>query len=344
MMRVCFIITKSIVGGAQKWVKDQVSILEEDFTTFVVTNKSGWLTEELSVSNILLDERIEKTLSLKFLFRLASYIKDNEIDIIVASSANAGVYARLIKLLCKVKVVYVSHGWSALYRGSVFRMIFSKIELFLSYFTDKIICVSNSDYNNAKNIIGIEDNKLELIENKIFPNKHRNSSGNSQEIRILTVARLDMPKRVDLLLLAMRDIKATLFIVGDGPQRNQLEKLAKDNSLENVKFLGEIKGFKDFSDYDIFVLVSDSEGLPMSALEALSANLPIVLSDVGGCSDLIDGNGVLVSNDIQSIIKGITEVIENYTIMSQNSEIIYNKKFNLALNKYDYIKFYMSLI
>ncbi|WP_137593636.1 glycosyltransferase, partial [Escherichia coli] len=64
-----------------------------------------------------------------------------------------------------------------------------------------------------------------------------------------------------------------------------------------------------------FVLTSDSEGLPMSALEAASAGLPMLLSDVGGCSELIDNlnpNGILYNNEIESICEAIKKLIRDY--------------------------------
>ena len=92
-----------------------------------------------------------------------------------------------------------------------------------------------------------------------------------------------------------------LHIVGDGSQRNYLESITH----KNVIFHGEIDGFNDFKNYDIFSLISDSEGLPLSALEAMSSGLPIILSDVGGCFELINENGILVKNNVDEIKKAI---------------------------------------
>lgn len=73
-------------------------------------------------------------------------------------------------------------------------------------------------------------------------------------------------------------------------------------------FLGEINNFNDYLNYDIFILSSDSEGLPMSALEAASAGLPIILSNVGGCNELIitennNSNGFTFNNTVQDLEK-----------------------------------------
>jgi glycosyltransferase involved in cell wall biosynthesis len=155
--------------------------------------------------------------------------------------------------------------------------------------------------------------------------------------KILTVARLDIPKRVDLLIEAIKNLQNTeLHIVGDGKLKIQLEKIYCDN----VFFHGEIDGFDDFASYDLFALISDSEGLPLSALEAMSVGLPIVLSDVGGCYELIDKNGMLVINEADEIRKAIVNCLKNKEIMGQNSLSLFNQEYNLENSKSIYLNYY----
>jgi glycosyltransferase involved in cell wall biosynthesis len=101
-----------------------------------------------------------------------------------------------------------------------------------------------------------------------------------------------------------------LDIVGDGEFYNEL--VSRYSDCENIKFLGEITSFNKFDQYDVFVLTSDSEGLPMSALEAATAGLPLVLSDVGGCNEIIDGNGLLVTNSESSLVSALENIFTNY--------------------------------
>ena len=99
----------------------------------------------------------------------------------------------------------------------------------------------------------------------------------------------------------------------------------------------------NFKNYDIFALISESEGLPLSALEAMSAGLPLILSNVGGCSELIYDNGVLVENNIDDIHNGIIKTIQNIENYSLNSKLLFDRKFNLSKNKVDYISFYKDI-
>jgi glycosyltransferase involved in cell wall biosynthesis len=91
-------------------------------------------------------------------------------------------------------------------------------------------------------------------------------------------------------------------------------------------------------------LISDSEGLPLSAVEAMSAGLPVVLSNVGGCVDLVDKNGVLVENSIEDIKRGLSEVIDNFESFSKKSIELYEKDYNLLRSKDIYINYYNSFI
>lgn len=339
MKNIMFIITKSENGGAQKWTKEQIEILE-NYNTFLVTNVEGWLTKSSTVCDILIDINIEKRISVKFFYKLLIFVKKNKINLVIASSANAGIYARLLKIFLKdLKVIYVSHGWSSIYNGGRLKNIYNFIERKLSILSDSILCISNKDYLNAEKIIKINKNKLKLITNKINPICNTKKCKN-KKIKILTVSRLVPPKRIDLIIKSIQNFDLELHIVGDGYLRKTLES----NEHKNIFFHGEINGFNDFSSYDIFILISESEGLPLSALEAMSVGLPVIISDVGGCSELIDNNGILVQNNIESINNAIKVCIENYNDFSSNSKKIFDCKFNLKKNKNEYIDYYERIL
>jgi len=341
MKKILFVITKSEIGGAQKWTKEQIEICSEKFECYLATDKNGWLSRNVIVKKKFLNSLIHKRFSIKYLFNLIRFIKINKIDLIVASSANAGIYSRLVKLLNrKIKIIYVSHGWSSIYNGGTLAFFYTFIEKQLSKISDSILCISKKDYENAEKIIGIKKSKLKCITNSIYPIPTGNKKIKNQKIKLLTVARLTPPKRVDLLIEATKDIDIELHIVGNGILKNELENIKHNN----VFFHGEINNFNQFYEYDIFALISDSEGLPLSALEAMSVGLPLILSNVGGCKELIVDNGVLVKNNIQDIKKAIIKVLNNKDFFSKNSKKLFNKKFNLNLNKQDYIRYYLKIL
>lgn len=334
MKIIIYIITKSEVGGAQTWVRDQTALFEHDFKQIIITNREGWLSENNDADKIYFVKEIESKFSIIALFKIVKILIKEQADTVISSSANAGLYARLSKLFYKHRSIYVSHGWSCIYNGGKLQRIFIGVERLLSYLTDVILCVSDKDADNAKNIIGISDKKIKIIRNSVYPQKEK-SLKKYDTLKLLFVGRLAHPKRLDLLIKAVNKVNGVvLTVVGDGPNRN----LYKKN--KNVEFLGEIKNFNEFYKYDAFALISDSEGLPMSALEAASAGLPLLLSNVGGCSELIKDNGFLVDNTVEDIVDAINNIkmkYDNYQIVSQNIKDTFN--INYYKNEYSHLYF-----
>jgi glycosyltransferase involved in cell wall biosynthesis len=99
-------------------------------------------------------------------------------------------------------------------------------------------------------------------------------------------------------LVVDRQPEFRLDIVGDGPDRTVLEDLCDELQLRShINFLGFRNDVHELlPQADLFVLSSVTEGLPMTLLEAMAAGLPIVSTNVGGISELVNHNetGLLV--------------------------------------------------
>ncbi len=343
--KLLFITTKSQIGGAQKFVKEQIDICKNEFDIFLCTNQNDWLTQQVTVKNVLLNKSIEKTFSIVFLIELINYIKKNKIDLVVTNSANAGFYGRLAAFLARVPSCYYSHGWSSVYNGGKLSFLLNYIERLLAYISNKVICVSNSDYQTALKIIGIPKSKLVVIKNAILPTYAKKDQSQNDNLKVIALARFANPKRIDLMIKSFEQIEdAELSIAGSGPGFETWKKYIQEKSITTVKLLGEIQSFAAFNEYDAFMLISNSEGLPISAIEAMSAGLPLILSNVGGCPELIKDNGVLVENNVESIIDAVNKLRENYTQYQTSSIAFYNSTFNLNNLKDSYINLYKSMI
>ena len=84
-----------------------------------------------------------------------------------------------------------------------------------------------------------------------------------------------------------------LILVGDGSEHKALEKQAKELGVsDRVLFVGfQSDVSKDYAVMDLFVLPSRSEGLPVALLEAMVAGVPVAVTAVGECRDVVDGGG-----------------------------------------------------
>lgn len=121
---------------------------------------------------------------------------------------------------------------------------------------------------------------------------------------LVLVGRLVPVKRIDVFLEAVARVVAlrpgtSALVVGDGPLRDDLEAQARALGVAaSVTFLGQRADVEDvLRQARLFVLTSDSEGVALSVMEAMTAGLPAVVSDVGDLSDaVLDGvSGYLVS-------------------------------------------------
>ena len=141
-------------------------------------------------------------------------------------------------------------------------------------------------------------------------------------IRIISCARLIRLKRIDLIADALKKIKDQQIQwthLGDGEEMKLLKYKTKDLP-ENIKvnLVGwvnseEVLNFYVNSEADLFLNVSTTEGVPVSVMEAMSAGIPVLATNVGGTSELVNTtNGVLLPADLnaEELCKAIQSFIE----------------------------------
>ena len=172
----------------------------------------------------------------------------------------------------------------------------------------------------------------------------------SDKFVVLNVGRLEKEKGTYVILEIAEILKDINFeIVGDGSERNQVEKIIEEKKLSNVKLNGYIPYEKMNECYysaDVFLLPSFTEGIPITMLEAMSTELPVIVSDVGDISEILgDENGgfVVKPGDVSEIVskikslknnralrlsigeKGRKNVISRFNNFIQDQIIIYKK-------------------
>jgi glycosyltransferase involved in cell wall biosynthesis len=133
---------------------------------------------------------------------------------------------------------------------------------------------------------------------------------------LIVVAKLFAQKGHRVLLDALRDVERAaddaVLLVGEGPEREALERVAGELRLPGVRFLGNRPDIPELlAASDLFVLPSLWEGLPMALLEAMAAGLPVVATDVAGSRQVVvDGeSGILVPpGDAGALARAITRL------------------------------------
>ncbi len=129
-------------------------------------------------------------------------------------------------------------------------------------------------------------------------------------VRVVFLGRLSWEKRLpDLLaawsLIGSLSCPAVLQIVGDGPDRSQLESLSRELGLQgSVQFLGHVPNVEDvLGKSDIFVLPSHIEGNSNAVLEAMRSSLPIVASRISGTCLQVGAEGAQLLFDVGDVVR-----------------------------------------
>jgi glycosyltransferase involved in cell wall biosynthesis len=163
--------------------------------------------------------------------------------------------------------------------------------------------------------IGLSPGAVRVIESAVPEFTVERTNGHRQRPLIGTTARLDRQKGLDVLLHALTEIPhVDVEIVGDGPEREALEALARELDVApRVRFAGWSDQAREWlGRWDAFVLPSRFEGLPLSILDAMLAELPVVATDVGSMGEAVrDGvTGRLVAaEDPAALAEALREVL-----------------------------------
>ena len=136
-----------------------------------------------------------------------------------------------------------------------------------------------------------------------------------------------VPDTIRILEIVKKQIPTKLILVGDGPDRSETERLARDLGLQDdVFFLGKQDSLSEILNAaDIFLMPSQSESFGLSALEAMACGLPVVSSSIGGLPELVLHNetGYIAEfADAERMAKYTIDLLKNekkYNIFSKNS-------------------------
>ena len=215
-------------------------------------------------------------------------------------------------------VVSTEHGFSPL--GARVRLYRALQQALLRRF-DAVVAVSRPIHQKLAGT-WVTAPRLHLIPNAwngVRPSQDRGASrrklGLPQEGFIAGwIGRMVPVKGGDVFLAAMADprlIDVKACLIGSGPERGRLERIAASSRPGDVFFPGAVAPAAElFPAFDVFVLSSRSEGTPMTLFEAMAARVPIVAAAVGGVPDVLSGEEAsLVPPDDPEALAGAIEAV-----------------------------------
>jgi glycosyltransferase involved in cell wall biosynthesis len=328
-MKILYLITKSEAGGAQTHIWQLSNYLQNNgHQVAVMALPGGWLDkglQEIGIKfspNHFLANSFNPFRCILAIKEIKKTVRDFQPDLISCHSTAAGFWTRM-GIRNKVPTVFTAHGWGFAGGTPLFRKYpIVLAEKLASQFCEKIICVSDYDKKLALNY-GIADPlKIVTIHNGVEIQGDISDKELSIPLKIVFVGRFVPQKDQLLFCKAFLGLKselkerAQIAFVGDGPLRNKVEEYVKASQFSNhFQFLGELRRddvFKVLKQSNLFVLIANWEGFPRSILEAMSCGLPVVASDVGGVSEVVDNScGLLVKKgDLDDIQRALIRMIE----------------------------------
>ncbi|MEI8143486.1 MAG: glycosyltransferase family 4 protein [Candidatus Berkelbacteria bacterium] len=249
--------------------------------------------------------------------------------IVHVHGVRAGFLARLFKL-STAKYIYTEHSLDQNYHLASFgREWLQKLVLkYLNFKTDTVIAVSSSVKSYlVSSHLSLKDRTI------LVPNGFDKESFGLAKIPIKkikmcneapvvgTIGNLNLQKGQSYLIESMKYIVkkyplATLEIIGEGEQREKLEKQIEDLRLvKNITLLGRKSNVVNYlKNWDVFVLPSIAETFGISILEAMAVGIPVVASKTGGIVDIVKQrkNGLLIEpKNSKAIAEAVIAIISD---------------------------------
>jgi glycosyltransferase involved in cell wall biosynthesis len=300
---VLHLIGSTGLYGAERWVLALMRALDPDTVQSTLVNL---VDDEYEVSEVVVAARRRGLAAMDFYtggrfnpfssIRMARWVREQNVSIIHGHGFKSDLFGFLTSRMAGCAMMTTPHGWSVEKDRKL--QMYEKLDRMLFRFMDLVCPLSPALKEGLSGSVHAERLKLiyngvDIDEVQALVSVKRNHSEN---FVIGYIGRLVPLKNLETLLTSIQILKADrphvrLVIVGDGPERANLENQVKHLCIEgNVEFLG----FMDdaaacLSEFELFVLPSLSEGIPRCIMEAMAASVPVVVSD-------IPGNRSLVSN------------------------------------------------
>lgn len=355
------------IGGLQQVIVNICRTIDRDkFDVLVLClrNMGEFVpdVEKLGIKVVYLPQKESGADYFSFL-KVAKILREENVEIIHTHNTQPFIDGTIGALLSGVKsIIHTDHA-----RDFPDKKRYMFAEWVMSHFAYKVVGVSDHTSYNLNKYERIPTRKITTITNGIdesiynvninIENKKRELGIKEKGFVIGLGARLSEQKGITYLLKAMPAIieefsDITLVIAGIGECERELKREVNDLGIAtNTMFIGARLDMQEvLKVYDLYVLPSLYEGLPMVLLEAMAAGSPIVATDVGGNSMAIEHgvNGSLVESMNPTILaQEVISLLKDKNLREQyvkNGYVIFRKKFSARTMTEQYEKLYLNAV
>jgi len=353
-IKVCHIITKMVYGGASIATLQLIRHLDHDKYDITIIcgreskNEGSLIDEALNDRNlnvIVMPEivrEVEPVNDLIALFKIIALIRKHRYDVVHTASSKCGILGRLAAAINRVPIIIHSvHGWGLKAQSPVVRPFFRLIEQITAFYTDYFLFVTESDMNEARlyrignparhHHIGFGINLRPFLNfDRDASKKVRKSLGIGEGPVVGTVGRVSPAKNpagfIEIAKRVIQKKKDTTFVfAGGGELLEEMRSIVDREKLsKKILFLGLRKDVPEVeANYDVFILPSLWEGLPLALIEAMAMGKPVVVNQLKGLKELVknDINGVMVSAEgVGNFADKIVTLLDNTELQQALSE------------------------
>ncbi len=243
---------------------------------------------------------------------VATHVKQLGVSVVHGHGAKGGAFARLGG--GNALRVYTPHGGSLHYsRANPIGFAYLSVERMLLKKTDLALFESEYAKSVFERKIGVPLGIAGVVHNGLRAEEFKPVAADADAADILFVGELRKLKGVDVLIeaLALLQARGTALravIVGDGPDREAFQALAKERGLEaQIAFPGAMPARKAFPKGRLLVAPSRAESLPYIVLEGIAAGLPVISTNVGGIPEIFgpDAASLLPPGDPRALADAI---------------------------------------
>jgi len=352
------------IGGLQQVVVNICKSIDRDRfdVTVLCLRALGEFAPEitrLGIKVFLLPQKKNGTDYFTF-WKLSKMLRQERTNVIHTHNTQPFIDGTIAALLSNVKtVVHTDHA-----RDFPDKRRYMLAEWIVSKYAYRVVGVSAHTAENLSRYERISKKKIRIIPNGIDLLKYEISVDQVSKRRNLGIrekgpviglgVRLTEQKGIPYLIRAMPEVlqkfpDATLVIAGDGPMAPELKKETTKLGLENhVLFIGPRLDIPEILKlFDIYVLPSVWEGLPMVILEAMAARCPIIATDVGGVRNVIANglNGSIVEPRNSSVLSAeIIKLLSNKALRASYTRAAHDTvstKFSAETMTRKYEKLYL---
>ncbi len=248
---------------------------------------------------------------------LRSLLRTKRPDVLHLHGYKADIYGTLAAHGPKIPTVATCHNWLS---GTPALNLYNRLDLLALRRCDRLAAVSDSVASILR-ASRIPAKKIVVIPNGIDIAPFESAAPGINlpgRLTVGMVARLDMNKGFGPLLHALAEVakhcpEILLIVAGDGPSKNEIEQSIVDLQLQNnVLLLGTRRDMPElYASFNVFILPSLNEGMPLTVLEAFASGLPVVATRIGAIPSVVqDGvSGILVDpGDVGSLAAAILKL------------------------------------